>query len=250
MNFKLVIFDLDGTLAESKQALGEELASLLCRLLERLKVAVISGAAISQFARQFLSRLKCPPEHLVKLLVLPLSGSELYDFAEGEWRLLHSTLHFSPAERQKIFSAVNQGLREVPFALPREQFGPRIENRGSQITFSALGQEAPLVLKKQWDPDHKKRARLAEVLSPLLPEFEVMVGGSTSVDITRKGANKATAVTGLLKRLGLVKTEALYVGDDLFPGGNDHIVTSLGLPTISVKGPVDTARVIKGLLVP
>jgi phosphomannomutase len=53
----LIIFDLDGTLAESKLPLDAEMAALLARLLEVVKVAVISGGAWAQYEKQVLSHL-------------------------------------------------------------------------------------------------------------------------------------------------------------------------------------------------
>ena len=41
---RLIVFDLDGTLAPSKSSLDAEMAALLNKLLGFIKVAVISGA--------------------------------------------------------------------------------------------------------------------------------------------------------------------------------------------------------------
>ncbi|MDB2497399.1 hypothetical protein N9X25_09665 [Verrucomicrobiales bacterium] len=48
---KLIVFDLDGTLAESKSPLDEEMAALLCLLLSLIKVAIISGGDWTQFKK-------------------------------------------------------------------------------------------------------------------------------------------------------------------------------------------------------
>ena len=40
---RLIVFDLDGTLAESKSSLDSEMTELLHKLLDIVKVAVISG---------------------------------------------------------------------------------------------------------------------------------------------------------------------------------------------------------------
>jgi hypothetical protein len=66
-------------------------------------------------------------------------------------------------------------------------WGEPIEDRGSQITFSALGQQAPLEEKKRWDPDFTKRKKIKAVLENLIPEFSVHLGGTTSVDVTKPG---------------------------------------------------------------
>ena len=46
---KLIVFDLDGTLAESKSSVDSEMSALLYDLLAVVKVAVISGGDWPQF---------------------------------------------------------------------------------------------------------------------------------------------------------------------------------------------------------
>ena len=77
--FKLIIFDLDGTLAESKQPLTGEMATLFAKLLAVTKVGVASGGALPQFIKQIVDRL---PRHtnLANLYLLPTSGAALYEF--------------------------------------------------------------------------------------------------------------------------------------------------------------------------
>jgi phosphomannomutase len=53
---KLIVFDLDGTLAESKSSVDAEMSELLHELLAIVKVAVISGGDWSQFEKQLLSK--------------------------------------------------------------------------------------------------------------------------------------------------------------------------------------------------
>ena len=48
----LIAFDLDGTLAESKRPLSEDMAAILARLLAITDVAVISGGDWPQFEKQ------------------------------------------------------------------------------------------------------------------------------------------------------------------------------------------------------
>lgn len=97
---------------------------------------------------------------------------------------------FSDAELTLILAAFAAALKAAGVADERI-WGERIEDRGSQITFSGLGQHAPLAAKAAWDPDFAKRKRLQAALGLALPGFAVRIGGSTSVDITRAGIDKA-----------------------------------------------------------
>ena len=241
---KLIIFDLDGTLAESKASLDTEMAKLLCRLLEFVKVAVISGGVWAQFEKQVLSRLP-QAANLKNLSILPTSGTRFYCF-DGAWKQLYSE-DFSKTDKQKIIGALNKALELAGFKVEKH-WGDLIADRGSQITFSALGQEAPLEEKKKWDPDFEKRKNIKRVLEPLIPEFSIELGGSTSIDITMPGIDKAYGVKKLHETLGIAIREMIFVGDALFPGGNDYPAKQAGVVSIEVRDPDETKRVIETII--
>jgi HAD superfamily hydrolase (TIGR01484 family) len=246
----LIIFDLDGTLAESKAPLDQEMASLLCELLTREKVAVISGASFAQFEMQFLAHLTCGQLALANLLILPASGGSFYKYDKG-WKLIYQKA-LTSAEEKKIDDAIEvvlEDLHMTPADLPQQKiYGQQIEDRGSEVTFSDLGQKAPLSVKESWDPDHKKREAMVAKLTPLLPEFEINIGGMTSIDITKKGVDKEHGILAIAKYLHLKKSEILYVGDALFVGGNDYGAVKAGVETHAVKNPTETKDFIRSIL--
>jgi hydroxymethylpyrimidine pyrophosphatase-like HAD family hydrolase len=123
-----------------------------------------------------------------------------------------------------------------------------IEDRDSQITLSALGQQAPLDEKKKWDPDYKKREKIKTILAPLIPEFSILLGGATSIDVTRPGIDKAYGIKKLRETLGIVIEDMIFVGDALFPGGNDYPVKQTGVVCIEVRDPHETKRVIETII--
>ncbi len=239
---ELIIFDLDGTLAVSKSAIDDDMAALIARLLMKKKVAVISGGAYSQFQDQFLSRITCGPAQLSNLFLLPTSGSRLYAWQDG-WREQYA-LDFSAADKEKIISRLNEALSSERYIAPKEIYGEAIEDRGSQITFSALGQNAPLELKEAWDPDKRKRNQITDILRKELPEFDIHIGGTTSIDITLKGVDKAYGIAKLSEFLSVPISRMLFVGDAIFPGGNDYPAKAAGVDCIQVSGPEETKKVI------
>jgi hypothetical protein len=127
-------------------------------------------------------------------------------------------------------------------------WGEQIEDRGSQITFSALGQHAPLEEKDKWDPDIGKRKKIKAVLDGLIPEFSVRIGGSTSIDITKPGIDKAYGIRKLRDLLSISLEEMIYIGDALYVGGNDYPAKEVGVDCIPVKDPEDTKRVIQTII--
>jgi len=240
----LIVFDLDGTLAESKSPLDAEMSTLLGRLLGVVKVAVISGGNWPQFDKQLLSNLP-HDESLKNLLILPTCGTKFYRY-DGAWRKLYSE-DFTTQEKEKIIDSLNTALGLAGFKVEKV-WGEVIEDRGSQITFSALGQQAPLNEKDKWDPEYAKRKRIKAILEPLIPEFSVHMGGTTSIDVTKPGIDKAYGIKKLRDVLGIPIEEMLFIGDALFPGGNDYPAEQAGVVSIQVRDPNETKRIIETII--
>jgi HAD superfamily hydrolase (TIGR01484 family) len=241
---QLIVFDLDGTLAESKSSLDAEMAALLSALLGIVKVAVISGGNWPQFEKQLLSNLP-HDERLMNLSLLPTCGTKFYRY-EGDWKKIYSE-DFTGDEKEKIVSALKKALGSAGFKIEKT-WGEAIEDRGSQITFSALGQQAPIEEKKKWDPAFTKRKKMKALLDKLIPEFSVRLGGTTSVDVTKPGIDKAYGIRKLRDTLGIAIQEMIFVGDALFPGGNDYPAKEAGAVSIQVKDPSVTKRVIEAIV--
>ncbi|MBE2993262.1 HAD-IIB family hydrolase [Sphingomonas sp. CFBP 13603] len=241
---ELVAFDLDGTLAESKQPLQEPMGEALANLLDVAHVAVISGGDWPQFEKQVASRL---PERAdrTKLWLMPTTGTKLYRF-DGEWRAVYAEL-FEDDEKQKILKAFDEALEATGF-VPEKTWGERIEDRGSQITFSALGQEAPIDAKHSWDPDFAKRKVIQADLQKRLPGLSINMGGATSIDITREGVDKAYGLKKLNEASGIALDKMMFIGDAIFPGGNDYPAEQLGLDVVKVKNVDGTLAAIAGIV--
>lgn len=241
---KLIVFDLDGTLATSKQSIDLDMAILFVELLKLHSVAVISGGDWPQFERQLLDQLPNDVNYS-DLFLLPTSGTKFYRF-KGVWSQVYSDT-FSDGERTQIMGALTKAVAEARF-VGEVIWGDQIEDRGSQITFSGLGQDAPPNVKASWDPDVQKRNRLKSLLDAQLPGFAVRIGGSTSVDITKPGIDKAYGIGKLATISGFDLSEMLFIGDALYPGGNDAPVRDAGVMTIAVHDIADTKLVIETII--
>ena len=113
---------------------------------------------------------------------------------------------------------------------------------------SALGQDAPLTEKKTWDPDFAKRKKMKSILDPLLPDFSIQRGGTTSIDITRPGIDKAYGISKLHETLGIAVRDMIFIGDAIFPGGNDYPAKQAGVESVQVRDPHETKRVIESIV--
>jgi len=241
-NKKLIVFDLDKTLAESKQPMDDEMAGLLRRFLEQVNIAVISGGSFKQFQKQFVPKLT--GSTLSSLFLFPTCGSAFYRHENGSWQNVY-TETLNDVEKAKIFKAFDNMFAQTGFAIPETLYGELIEDRETQITFSAHGSTAPLHIKSVWDPDRTKRLRMIAVLEKLIPEFEIRTGGTTSIDVTRKGIDKAYGIMQMQKHLNIPVRDMVFVGDDLGPGGNDAPVITTGIEIIEVRDPEHTKDVIR-----
>jgi HAD superfamily hydrolase (TIGR01484 family) len=243
---RVIAFDLDDTLAVSKSQIDPEMAALLSRLLARFEVCIISGGRFEQFEEQVLKHLAVADDRKVKLHVMPTCGTRYYRWQAGGWAQVYAE-DFRAEDKAEIVDALVEGAKQL--GLWQEQtWGPIIEDRGSQITFSALGQSAPPDQKYAWDRGGGKRAALRELVARRIPQWEVRSGGSTSIDVTKKGVDKAYGMRKLMEALDLKMEHVVFIGDRLDEGGNDYPVREMGITCVQVEGWPETARYVAGVL--
>jgi HAD superfamily hydrolase (TIGR01484 family) len=243
----LVAFDLDDTLAPSKGAIDPRIAALLLALLDKVEVAIISGGNETQFRSQVIAQLGDIDEGSAsRLHLLPTCGTRYLRHDGTDFAPLYAH-DLTPAQTAGALTALREeaerrGLWET------EPWGEIHEDRGSQITFSALGQKAPRDAKHAWDPDGAKREALRDAVAARLPDLEVRSGGSTSIDITLAGIDKAFGMRQLAEHTSIPLTSMLFYGDRLDEGGNDYPVLAIGVPSVAVEGWEDTADKLDELL--
>ncbi|MBP3223573.1 MAG: HAD-IIB family hydrolase [Actinomycetaceae bacterium] len=241
--YALIAFDLDDTLAPSKTRLPDAMAHALARLLERTHVCIISGGNLHQFNQQVLEVLKDFPVNYSHLHLMPTCGTRYLRFTDSQWKDVYRR-DLPEDERKEAMRVLEEEAKSLGY-WEEKVWGDIIEDRGSQITFSALGQQAPVDEKKKWDPDNLKKNALRIAVAKKLPHLEVRSGGSTSVDITQKGIDKAYGINELVKQTGICVNDMLFIGDRLDEGGNDYPVLRLGIDTHAVNNWEDTQQFIQ-----
>ncbi len=244
---RLVAFDLDDTLAPSKTAIDPRIGDLLLALAERVEVAIISGGQLQQFRSQVVEQLPETTDAVLSHLhLMPTCGTQYYRLtAEGIQTVYAHSL--TDDEKQRALAAVHEEAERLGL-WEAEPWGDILEDRGSQITFSALGQKAPLDAKMAWDPTGEKKNSLREAVAARIPDLEVRSGGSTSVDITHRGIDKAYGMRQLSDATGISLDDMLFVGDRLDPDGNDYPVLAMGVECHAVHGWEDTAAYLDELI--
>ena len=247
---KLIAFDVDDTLVKSKNPVTDEMRDLLVRLLDKYQVAIISGSRYEIFQTNIIepmSSVDCVK--FENIHILPTCGTRYYTHepAAADWTLEYAE-DFTEEQKQEIAEACERRAKEAGL-WPETPHGEVIEDRLSQIAMSMLGQKAPAEEKYAWYDKNKQAAyQLTEKIADDLPDYEVRYGGTTTVDVTKKGVDKAYGMQKLLDALGFTKEDALFIGDRLEDGGNDFPVKAMGVDTIDVSGWEDTPHVVRGIL--
>ncbi len=246
---KLIAFDLDDTLAITKSEISDRMSVLLGRLLEKYDVCVITGGRFEQIEKQVVKRLEVPEHLLGKLHLMPTCGTRYYRYDEldHKWVMQYAE-DLTKEQKQKIVKVLETVAKDMGIWCDNPA-GEIIEDRFSQITMSALGQQATPEDKYAWAEKYKDvRPVYRDKVAELLPDLEVRIGGTTSTDITLPGIDKAYGMQKLIEAIDISKDEILFFGDKLQEGGNDFPVRAMGIDSIAVEGWETTAYALDGVL--
>lgn len=249
MTKKVIAFDMDDTLSVTKSPISDAMGEILGRLLDHYDVCIISGGKVEQFMLQVVDRLNVSDAKLARLHLMPTCGTRYYryDTAKQDWKLQYSE-DLTDTQKKKIIGALKDVSKELGL-WEENPTGEIIEDRGSQVTMSALGQQATPESKYKWAEKHKAtRLVLRDKVAALLPDLEVRIGGTTSTDVTMIGIDKAYGMRKLMEAMQITESEILYVGDKMQEGGNDYPVRVMGIDTIEVRNHEDTLYVLEGVL--
>lgn len=238
-------FDLDNTLASSKQPMKPEMIERFCALTKATTVALISGGSMTVVTSQVLDVLNDEADR-THMHVMPTSGSRYYRWDGSQWELIYAH-DLSQETAQAIAESMERHAKELG-AWETQVWGDRIENRGSQITYSALGQYAPVEAKEQWDPTGEKKQQLAQAVAADFPKLRVRAGGYTSVDVSEYGIDKGYAVRQLADALSIDVGDIVFVGDRMGENGNDYPAVQAGAMGLHVSDPADALGLMDSLL--
>ncbi|MBQ6394150.1 HAD-IIB family hydrolase [Candidatus Saccharibacteria bacterium] len=248
---KVLAFDIDQTLNIAKTPVPDEIADLLTECLNHFEICPISGQKFDQFCIQIVDRLVergATPEQLKHLHLFVAQGTQYYRYDGKDWQQVYN-FPLTNEQVAEITNALETAAKELNYwEEAKLQPGDEIiENRLSQVTFSALGQKAGTEEKYAWDPDCKKREQIVEKAKLLAPSYQYEIGGTTSINAFTPGMNKQFGMTHLMEELKVTKDDILYFGDMTQPGGNDYPVVEMGIDTITVRSHEDTAYALRGI---
>lgn len=245
MQPKIIAFDLDGTLAPSRGPISDEMASRLGTLLNYIDVCIITGGTQQQIMKQVVDRLPIVA-NTDNLHLMPTCGTKYLQITKGNLETRYEQ-NLNPRDADAAMHELELAAKFYGY-WTQEPYGDIIENRGTQVTFSALGQKAPLDLREAWDPDNTKKKKIKRAVQSRLAHLDVKLGGTTSIDVTMKGIDKGYGIMKLCDVVGVKPTDVLFIGDRLDKDGNDYPVKATGAHCIAVKSPEGTIKVIDEIL--
>lgn len=243
---KAVLFDLDDTLAFSFESPSPEAIAKLLELLRLVPVALITGRGFLWMEADFLDAFAGSPK-TADFYVLPEGAAQCLQWDGSMWKEYYGE-EIAADEMDRIEEAIRSSVRETGVLEGLPIFGEQFRRKRAMVAFSTVGIDASRELRYSWDPGNVKRAALCAAIARKLPEYDVVMGGATTIDVTRKGVNKAYGVRWLAKHLDCDPSEMLYVGDALFEGGNDAVVIPTGVRTRPTTGPAETLGIIEELI--
>ncbi|PID33001.1 HAD family hydrolase [Candidatus Saccharibacteria bacterium] len=246
---KLLAFDSDDTIVLSKMPASERMASLLAKALNHFDICIISGTGFDEtiYPNTVSQIEKVDGVDLSKLHIMPTCGTRYYRNQDGQWRLQYQE-DLTEEQKKKIFEAIESSAKKLGMWVDNPA-GEIIEDRLSQVTYSALGQQAKPEDKYAWAEKYKQERKLLnDAVKRLIPEFEVRTAGTTSLDVTKPGIDKAYGMNKLIEATGFTKEDILFFGDKLEEGGNDFPVKNMGIDCVAVERWEDTAYALEGIL--
>ena len=220
---KLVAFDLDGTLTQHKEPLGEENRRVLDALAQRYRLVMVGAGQAGRIFRQMSGY----PMDIIGNYGLQYAR---YDAQSGELQMVRDLQ--LPCDRESVerrIAVLRQRFGYEDFAGESVEYHP-----SGCVTFPVLGTKAQQADKLAFDPERTKRRAVYDLVVQAFPEYHVFVGGSSSFDMAPRPYNKYHALDEYCRQRGITHDQVVYMGDDYGQGGNDESVYLSDIPFITV----------------
>lgn len=240
MKKTILLFDIDATLTPPRQPINKEMVDVLMRL--NLPFATAAGSNMDLIREQFflpLFEYGYRGEFDAYISNGPMKYHCNYT-DKPEIELVSSfnlREYLGEKDYKEVIDAFEEALVKEEFQLPTEITvqGEKITDRTCMINFITFGRiktEGPEAQENRkrfvvFDKETNYRRSIIGFLNKKLERIrkekglKILLGGQTSFDIVIDGYDK----TYPLRELVPAEYErAIFVGDALFPGGNDYVV--------------------------
>ena len=258
----VVLFDIDGTLTESRRPINKEMLIILRELARHAEIGFITGSSLEYVKEQLWSVLNDP---VIKrnCHIFPCNGTEYVIPQGGDEELIFhriskaSMIDSLGSERFTelmgiiciLQAEIVQNFKELPLT------GHFVQNRGSTINWCPIGRNAIHEDRKKFrqiDFEHCTRLLFKDKLEKELEKrnFPVVVklGGDTSFDIYPKGWDK----TYVFRHFDEQDWDFWFVGDRCGSTGNDYEIFKYLQPqgrAFETGSPEETIEIIENYII-
>lgn len=244
MKPKVFLSDNDGTLTVARKPIRGEMADTLIEFAKHFRFAITTGSPWKDMVEQM------PPEILnnPNIDYWCCMGNILYQQGKEVYNS-HNTINFDH------FNPILQDiLKNCPYQYHKSFPRHHEINANCAINFTMLGRPEvgePSMEDRcdyvKWDQANGQRKWIIDHLAKTHPEYNFTYGGQISVDIVKKGCDKAQVVNYYKDKYDIV-----YFGDRIYKRGNDnaiaHEVVDCGGSIYSVSGPEETMHIMQTLI--
>ena len=231
---KKFIFDVDGTLTESRQQIDLSFEVYMIKFCCKYDVYLVTGSdrakTVEQVGLDIYNRSK---------RVYNCSGSDVYEKDHNVYKS-----DWKPSRR-----LINFLSDELDYSTFPHKTGNHIEHRPGGINFSILGRgEDSMKYRKEyvkWDINTTERILMSDRIKSEFPDLNIQIGGQTGLDISDSDKSQ-------ILRDFTAEDELVFFGDMMKEGQNDYplaqAVDKLGGTNYSVNGWQDTYEKLKMLI--
>lgn len=227
------LFDIDGTLTDSRQKIDSNFETFMIDFCISNKVAFVTGSDRSKTIEQIGEKLFSSADYSFNC-----AGNEIW----SKGHLVHK------AEWKPEVEVVEYLQHLVDHSKFHTRTGNHIEIRNGMLNFSIIGRNCDSEQRKEyveWDKSTSERERLQVKISARFDELDVFIGGETGLDIYPKGKNKEQVIDFL--KVHEPSEKYYYFGDQIFKNGNDYNIAMRCDNRYQVRGWRDTYEILKFL---
>jgi HAD superfamily hydrolase (TIGR01484 family) len=244
---RLLLFDVDGTIAESGKVMDNRIKVFLQELQQKKKVklGIVGGGTFSKICEQL--------DDLVVDYIFSECGSTYHYWEDNEYRLESMKI----LREHELYVKCKELTRHVLQFIGKNVetiSGKFVDVRNGLIYISLVGMQADEKERKEFLKEENEKQLRKQLLMELREmlvrnawdnELHVTIGGSTGIAIYPKEWDKSQ----ILKKLNLGEFEQIYYfGDRYETDGNDFpIIFHEGIDGIPVDSIDETFRFLKFL---
>jgi len=251
----LILFDVDGTLTESREHLKTKMLKALRALCRHAEIGFLTGSGLEYIKEQLWPALNDPIiKHNCHLL--PCNGTE-YLITEGDEEIIFNPISKALME-EEIGSGMLQELMKLLCELQAQIVneykiplaGGFIQNRQSMINWCPIGRTSQKDARQAFkilDDKLGIRRKYFDILNAEMKKQKISLisklGGDTSFDIYPHGWDKTYALNHFNEK----EWNFWFVGDRCYPAGNDYEIFEHLKETgraFETSGPQETLEII------